>query len=131
VLHALRCKAAMPDATMKEAVWQQIVGDAELTNSELYALADTFFRHDQVELTTPFVERYFSEIPGTVKIRNGWLVERTAENVYPRYAVSEGTAARAQASLDSDKLEAGLRRAIGDATDDLQRALRSRQTFPR
>ena len=107
------------------------MGDADLTNSELYALADTFFRHDQVELTAPFVERYFTDIPGTATIRNGWLVERTAENVYPRYAVSEDTVARAQACMADEKLESALRRAISDATDDLQRALRSQQTFPR
>ena len=39
--------------------------------------------------------------------------------------------ARAQACMADEKLESALRRAISDATDDLQRALRSQQTFPR
>jgi aminopeptidase N len=131
VLHALRCRAAMPDAKVKEEVWQQIVNDRDLTNTELYALTDTFFRRDQVELTSPYVQRYFAEFPATSTFRTGWLVERTADNVFPRYSVAEDTLALARATLADESVETGVRRAMSDATDDLARALRSRQKYPR
>ncbi len=130
-LHALRCRAAMADPDTKAQVWATITTDAELSNYQLYALTGTFFRHDQVELTTPFVERYFAEMPGTARFRNGWMVEQSAESGYPHFAVSEDTVAMARLCLDDKTLETGLRRSIADCTDDLERALRSRRAFPR
>ena len=130
-LHALKCRAAFPDPAVKEEVWRSITTDADLSNYELYALVGAFFRHDQVELTAPYAERYFTDIPGTAKIRTGWMVERTAELGFPKYAVDPGTVARAEACLDDETLDTGLRRQIGDATDDLKRVLRSHQAFPR
>ena len=130
-LHALSCRAVLPDPAVKEEVWGSITTDPDLSNYELYALVEAFFRRDQVELTAPYVERYFTDIPGTAKIRTGWMVERTAELGFPKYAVEASTVARAEACLDDESLDTGLRRQISDSTDDLKRALRSREAFPR
>src|SRR5262249_25641893 len=102
-----------------------------LSNSELYASAESFFRHDQVELTAPFVSRYFAEIPDTARIRTGWVVERVADLLFPRYAVDESTVAEAASCLARDDLEQGVRRSISDHPDDLRRVLRSQAAFPR
>jgi hypothetical protein len=59
------------------------------------------------------------------------MVERTAELGFPKYAVEAGTVARAEACLDDETLDTGLRRQISDSTDDLKRVLRSREAFPR
>jgi aminopeptidase N len=130
-LHALGCRATLPDPAVKEEVWRSITTDAALSNYELYALAEAFFRYDQVELTRPYAERYFTEIPGTAKIRTGWMVERAAELGFPKYAVAADTVGWAEACLADDSLDTGLRRQISDATDDLKRALSSQQAFPR
>jgi aminopeptidase N len=130
-LHALGCRAMLPEPAVKEEVWRSITTDAALSNYELYALAEAFFRHDQVELTRPYAERYFTEIPGTAKIRTGWMVERAAELGFPKYAVGADTVGWAEACLADDSLDTGLRRQISDATDDLKRALSSQQAFPR
>ena len=106
-LHALSCRAALPDPAVKEEVWESITTDPDLSNYELYALVEAFFRRDQVELTAPYVERYFTDIPGTAKIRTGWMVERTAELGFPKYAVEAGTVARAEACLDDETLDTG------------------------
>ena len=42
---------------------------------------------------------------------------------YPRFAVEPGTLAAAQARLSRGDLHPAVRRAMVDATDDLQRAL--------
>jgi aminopeptidase N len=130
-LHARRCTAAIPDPDIKAEVWHALVTDATLTNSELYASCEAFFRHDHVELTAPFVPRYFAEIPATSSIRIGWLLEQVAVLLYPRFAVDESTVAAATTCLARDDLEPGVRRAISDKTDDLRRALRSQAAFPR
>ena len=131
VLHARRCTSALPDPDTKAEVWQALMTDATLTNSELYASAEAFFRHDQVELTAPFVSRYFAEIPDTSRIRTGWVVEQVAERLFPRFAVDESTVELAAACLARDDVESGVRRMISDSLDDLRRVLRSRVAFPR
>ena len=131
VLHARRCTAALPDHDTKAEVWQAITTDPALTNSELYASCEAFFRHGQVDLTAPFVARYFAEIPATSHLRTGWVVEQTAGLLFPRVAVDESTVALAHGCLARDDLAPGIRRSIGDNTDDLRRVLRSRAAFPR
>jgi aminopeptidase N len=131
VLHARRCTAALPDPQTKAVVWQALTTDATLTNSELYASSDTFFRHDQMELTAPFVSRYFAEIPDTSTLRTGWVVEQVAERLFPRFAVDEATVDLATTCLARDDLESGVRRTISDNLDDLRRILGSRVAFPR
>jgi aminopeptidase N len=131
VLHARRCTAALPDPQTKAVVWQALTTDATLTNSELYASSDTFFRHDQMELTAPFVSRYFAEIPDTSTLRTGWVVEQVAERLFPRFAVDEATVDLATTCLARDDLESGVRRTISDNLDDLRRILGSRMAFPR
>ncbi|MEJ7775126.1 MAG: aminopeptidase N [Nocardioidaceae bacterium] len=128
-LHALQCRAAMPDAKTKADVWEAITTDAGLSNYELYALARSFFPRDQVELTAPYTGRYFTDVPLTAQIRTGWIVERTAILGYPRYAVDESTLRLADACLAREDLDTGVRRSIGDSTDDLRRVLASRQQF--
>ncbi|HEU0129309.1 MAG TPA: ERAP1-like C-terminal domain-containing protein, partial [Pseudonocardiaceae bacterium] len=128
-LHALRCRASIPTAEAKASVWHSIVSDASLSNSELYALAERFFHRDQTDLTEKYTRRYFDEIPATAAFRTGWMVERTALLVYPRYAVSDATVALAQRCLTRADLDPGVRRSISDRTDDLRRVLRSRVTF--
>ncbi|MBA2773014.1 MAG: ERAP1-like C-terminal domain-containing protein, partial [Nocardioidaceae bacterium] len=125
-LHSLQCRSVLPDARTKEAVWSQIVSDTELSNYELYALATYFFRPDQREVTEPYVSRYFTDIPGTDRIRTGWVVEQTAALSYPRYSVGADTVTLAEQALARDDLSPGVRRSMSDSTDDLRWALASR-----
>jgi aminopeptidase N len=131
VLHARRCLAALPHPETKAEVWQALTTEASLTNAELFASAEAFFRPGQVELTAGFVPRYFTEIPATSTFRLGWMVEGVAGLLFPRFAVEESTVDLATACLARDDLEPGVRRAIVDRTDDLRRVLLSRTAFPR
>ena len=129
VEHALRCKAAIPDADVKAEVWSSIVSDPALSNTALYALCESFFRPSQLDLTRPYVARYFTELPATVKVRSGAVVDLSAGRAFPRYAVDEDTIRLGELSLAGDNLTPGVRRAISDHLDDLRRALRSRQMY--
>ncbi len=114
---------------MKAEVWEAITTDAGLSNYELYALTQSFFQRDQVELTGCYTDRYFTDIPQTAQIRTGWIVELTAVLGYPRYSVEESTLRLADDCLAREDLDTGVRRSIGDSTDDLRRVLASRQRF--
>jgi len=128
-VHAARCRAMLPAAATKASAWQAMMTDEHLSNYELYALAEGFWRPEQTELTEPYVVRYFDEIGGTAALRQGWVVAQLAGLAYPRTAVAPETLDRSDALLGRDDLDAGIRRSVVDATDDIRRALASRQRF--
>ncbi|MFG1813816.1 aminopeptidase N [Kribbella sp. NPDC049174] len=129
VVHAVRCRAALPTPEAKERAWTLIATDAEVANYELYAACEGFWHPGQLELTAPYVDRYFAEIAGTEKLRSGWVVAHSAKLAFPRYAVEQPTVARASDLVADESVAAGIRRSVGDSVDDLKRALAVRSVF--
>ncbi|MEU4194345.1 aminopeptidase N [Kribbella sp. NPDC026611] len=129
VVHATRCRAALPTAAAKELAWTQIMTDADIANYELYAACDGFWHPTQADLTAPYVDRYFAEIAGTDKLRSGWVVATTATRAFPRFAIEQRVADRAGDLVADESLSSGIRRAVGDSADDLRRALAVRSRF--
>ncbi len=129
VVHAVRCRASLPTVQAKERAWTQIMTDADIANYELYAACEGFWHPTQVELTAPYVDRYFAEIAGTEKLRSGWVVAQSAKLAFPRYAVEQRVVDRAADLVADESVAAGIRRSIGDSVDDLKRALAVRSAF--
>ncbi|MET8529982.1 aminopeptidase N [Micromonospora sp. NPDC005172] len=123
---AARCRAALPDPAAKEAAWEIIVRDSELSNRLLEATAEGFWQPEQADLTTVYVERYFTEMPAAARRRTPWTADRVAKLAFPHYAVAQPTREAAVALLARDDLTPGLRRVVTDADDDLRRALVAR-----
>ncbi|HEX8629026.1 MAG TPA: aminopeptidase N [Catenuloplanes sp.] len=128
---AARCRASLPDPAAKQAAWHALTADLSLSNRLVEANADGFWQPEQAELTQPYVERYFSDMPRVAAERTAWLSERVAALAYPRFAVSNRTRELAAELLARGDLTAGLRRAVVDADDDLGRALAARRTADR
>ncbi|MDG4756518.1 aminopeptidase N [Micromonospora sp. WMMD710] len=123
---AARCRAALPDPAAKQAAWDIIVRDTELSNRLLEATAEGFWQPEQAELTAAYVERYFTDMPAAVDRRTAWTADRVAKLAFPHYAVAQPTREAAAALLARDDLTPGLRRVVTDADDDLRRALVAR-----
>ncbi|MEV4122680.1 aminopeptidase N [Micromonospora sp. NPDC049645] len=123
---AARCRAALPDPAAKQAAWEIIVRDTELSNRLLEATAEGFWQPEQAELTADYVDRYFTEMPAAATRRTPWTADRVAALAFPRYAVAQPTREAAAALLARDDLTPGLRRVVTDADDDLRRALVAR-----
>jgi aminopeptidase N len=130
-LHALECRSVLPRPETKAEVWRSITTDEKLSNYELYALGSFFFRPTQGDLTAPYVERFFVDIPATTQFRSGWMVEQLAGLLFPRYSLSDTTLDLAAACAADERLPSGLRRAIADQSDDLRRGLVSHRRFNR
>jgi len=127
-VHAARCLAALPSEQAKSQAWQLITTDPKVGNYVLYATCEGFWSPEHAALTRPYVERYFAEVPGTARLRSGWVVSETARLAYPVYEVADTTVELADEALDGD-LSAGVRRAIADRTHDLRRAVDVRRRF--
>jgi aminopeptidase N len=123
---AARCRAAVPDAALKERAWAAIVGDASLSNRLAELTANGFWQPEQLDLLRAYVPRYFAEMPGMMRIRSGMSAERTAAWAYPDVVVESSTRELAAELLARDDLDPILRRVVLDADDDLRRALNAR-----
>jgi aminopeptidase N len=131
-VHAARCRAALPSPQAKAAAWRLITEDDTVGNYVLYATCEGFWAPEQLDLTWPYVARYFAEIPATAGLRSGWVVGETTRLAYPVYAVADETLAAAEQALDGGQghdLGPGVRRSLADRTHDLRRALAVRRRF--
>ncbi|MDN5852072.1 MAG: aminopeptidase N, partial [Actinomycetia bacterium] len=126
-VHATRARACMPDARAKAHAWQQLTTDEAISNYELYANAEGFWWPEQAELTAPYIERYFAEIPATERFRSGWVVAQSGTLAFPVTAVDAATLRLATAASERSDITPGLRRGLADNAADLERALRVRR----
>ncbi|MHA6757402.1 aminopeptidase N [Streptacidiphilus sp. PAMC 29251] len=124
---AAKCRAALPDPEAKQAAWDLITTAGDLSNYQVWALAEGFWQPDQVELTAPFVERFFAEMPGVGALRGDQVLDMLVRLLYPRYAAAPETLALAEAMLADEGLPLPLRRRTVDFTDDLRHVVTARQ----
>jgi aminopeptidase N len=124
--HAARCRAAVADRAAKARAWRLLIDGDTASARLMAAAAEGFFHPEQAELTAPYVNRYFAEMPAMAARRTPFTVQQVARSAYPQFAVSAQTVAAARAMLADNDLDPTLRRVAVDATDDLQRALAAR-----
>jgi aminopeptidase N len=125
VVHAARSRAVRPDAESKAAAWQLLTEPSSVPAYELYATADGFFEPNQVELTSGYVERFFTEMPATVVHRSGWALAKIVLLGYPTTVTTPETLRAADYCLQRTDLDSGVRRSLIDGTDVLRRSLTS------
>ncbi|GIF68699.1 aminopeptidase [Asanoa ishikariensis] len=123
---AARARAARPDPAAKAVAWHAVINDDQLSNRLLEANGRGLFQPEQVELTAPYVERYFLEMPGAAMRRTPYAAERLSDLTFPRYAVEARTRELAAKMLTRDDLPPALRRIVIDNDDDLRLALAAR-----
>ena len=129
VEHA-KATASLPDEEAKAWAWQRFSGEVDVPNYELEAAGLGLWRVGQDLLTEPYVDRYFDELPGTVDVRQGWVLGDAAQSFFPITSLTDKTLGRAREIVETDGLDPALRRAVVDRTDDLARRIAVRQAFP-
>ena len=125
VSQAARCRAALPDG--KEAAWTRIMTDPSVGVSELFAACEGFWHPSQADLTAPYVDRYFADIPGTAEVRSGMALSMTVTRIFPRFAVDQAVVEKAETFLADGSVDSSLSRTTSDLTDDLRRAVAARR----
>jgi aminopeptidase N len=123
---AVRCRAALPDAESKAAAWAAVVGDPSLSNRLAELTASGFWHPEQLDLLTPYVALYFTDMPEMMRVRSGMSAERTAVAAYPSLVIDPETRRLAAEMLAREDLDPILRRVVTDADDDVRRALAAR-----
>ncbi|MFL6136663.1 MAG: aminopeptidase N [Frankiaceae bacterium] len=126
---AAKCRAARPDPAAKASAWKAITADTGLSNYGLWALAEGFWQPEQLELTAPYVERFFAEMPEAATLRGDYVLDVLVRFLYPRYAGTPETLRHAEKMLARDDVPLPLRRRVIDFTDDLRRVVAAREAF--
>jgi aminopeptidase N len=124
-----RAVASLPTPEGKAFAWERFDGTVDVPNYELEAAGRGMWRGGQDAVTREYVERYFAELPRTVEVRSGWVLADAARDFFPRLSVDRATVERAHRLAGEESLDLSLRRALVDSTDDIERALRVRESF--
>ncbi|HEU5036163.1 MAG TPA: aminopeptidase N [Nocardioides sp.] len=125
-----RAMASLPDAEAKEWAWDRFTGKVDVPNYELEAAGLGMWRGGQEELTAPYVDRYFTDLPATVAVRSGWVLGDTTEFFFPRTSVTRETLERARAFAADESLDLTVRRRLADRADGLARMLAVKERYP-
>lgn len=125
-----RARASLPEPEAKAWAWSLFTGGTASSSYELEAAGHGMWQHDQVELTEPYAARYLREAPATASLRSGWMLALAAGAFFPVTSLSRTTLVGVRELAASADLDAGLRRPLLDAADDLARALALREAFP-
>ena len=101
-----------------------------MPNYELEAAGLGMWRAGQEQLTEPYVDRYFDELPDTVDVRQRLGAGDRRRGVLPDHSLTDKTWTRARELIDADGLDLPLRRTVVDRADDLARRIAVRQAVP-
>ena len=120
-----RARASLPDAESKAWAWRRFVGEESVSNYELEATGSGFWRIGQEDVTGPYVERYFAEVPGIAEVYQGWVMPDVAEAFFPFPAFDEAVEP-ARRTIARDGLDKSLARRLVECLDVLERSVATR-----
>ena len=123
---AAQAHALIPTAESKAETWRRLTGPATLPNWLQRALLLGFHHPAQVELTAPYVPRYFEIVGEIWETHDSEPAQEFVEFAYPTYHVSEDTVAATDAWLAVEGQPAPLRRLVAEGRDSVVRALKAR-----
>lgn len=125
-----RAVASLPDAEAKAWAWERFTGQVDVPNYELEAAGLGMWRGGQEELLEPYVERYFTDVPGTAQVRSGWVLADSAMWFFPLLFETSDTLERARTLIADDTFDLAMRRRVVDLADELERRLAIRAAYP-
>ncbi|MGA5129187.1 aminopeptidase N [Streptomyces olivoreticuli] len=127
---AARCRAALPDPTAKEAAWEAMYARDDLSNYLFIATAQGFWQPEQLDLLTPYRDRYFPAATALAARRGPALADAAGRHGFPLPFVDTDTLRLGEECLNTADLTPALRRKLTDQIDDLRRALAVRTARP-
>lgn len=124
-----RAMAARPTAEAKAWAWQRFLGVEPASNYQLEAIGLGMWSAGQTEFTDQYVERYFDALVNLPEHHAGWVLGDVVEVFFPRTALDPDVLHRAQQWAAHPDLTPAVRRRLVDATDLLERSLRTVQRW--
>jgi aminopeptidase N len=123
---AALASALIPTAESKAETWRRLTGPERLPNTLQRSLLQGFHHVSQVELTAPYLPKFFDVIDEIWATRDSEPAQEFALLGYPSLHTNEATVASTDAWLASGGHPDALRRLILEGKDSVLRALRAR-----
>ena len=124
--NAAAARAGIPDAEHKAAAWRQLAESTELGLEESAAVVRAFNAPEHAQLLTPYVARYFEQLPAIWAARADLLRVMLGRGLFPYPAASPDLLRQVDAFLSSEGLDPSLTRVVIEGRDVVEKALRSR-----
>ncbi|GIJ27601.1 aminopeptidase N [Micromonospora qiuiae] len=118
--------ALVPTEENKAAVWAQLTGPEALPNWRNRALLQGFSHPAQVELITPYRQRYFAAVGQVWASRDSEPAQEFVMLTYPAYLVDDETIEATDEWLAQEGHPAPLRRLVAEGRDGVLRAVKAR-----
>lgn len=118
---AARALAALPDDAAKERAWERLFTPGLLSNRQLVATAEGFWRSGSPATQQAYVQRYFEQVPSAGE-RGGAIAKGMGLALFPVGAADAATIRAGEECLARTDLAHHLRRFLADSLDDLRRA---------
>ncbi|MGX1811920.1 aminopeptidase N [Nocardia sp. NPDC055321] len=122
---AAAAATARPQIPVKAQAWATVMDDDSVPNITARAIVTGFAPVGQAHLLTPYVERYFAEIPSVWERRSSEVAQTVVVGLYPHWAISEEAVAIADKFLAADH-PSSLRRLVIEGKAGIERSLRAR-----
>ena len=123
---AAQAHALKPTPESKAETWRRLTGDEKLPNWLHRALLQGFQHPSHVELTAPYVPKFFDVVDEIWATRDSETAQEFVYFGYPAYHVSQSTVDATDAWLAVEGHPAPLRRLVAEGKDGIVRALRAR-----
>jgi len=117
-----RARSSLPDPDAKAWAWRRFLGEEPVSNYELEATGEGFWRRGQEQVTAEYVERYFQDVPGLSEVHQGWVLPDVAEVFFPAPAF-DAAVAPTRRTLARPDLHKSLARRLAECLDRLERAV--------
>jgi aminopeptidase N len=124
---AAQARALIPTAAAKEEAWRLLTGQDVLTNSTQRSMLFGFFHPAQLELTAPYVSKFFDVIDEIWATRDSEPAQEFMLFGYPTYYVDSDSIALSDAWLAAKGHPDPLRRLVAEGRDAVVRARRARE----
>jgi len=123
--NAEQAKASRPQTAAKEAAWQRLTTDSDITNSAARAITAGFASPGQEDLLRRYTSRYFATILPLWDNRSPEVRKTLATNLYPSWDVRQSAIDAADTFL-SGNVPSALDRIVREGQDEVKRSLAAR-----
>jgi aminopeptidase N len=124
----LRGDTSAPDAAVKAAAWERFHGDGYGSLYLTAAAMGGFNWAKQRDLLEPYVEGFFTRVPGVFETRDKEFYSDYFGALFPAYRVERAILQRSEALLaGAGEGHPALARMLREANDDLLRSIRCRE----
>jgi aminopeptidase N len=117
-------RAAMPDPKTKEKIWQALLTDKNLPLTHVRAALDVFYQRSHMDLTRPYVKRYFDALSRLESEHTAFFARRFIQSAYPAMYVETDVLQLTDQALENSKDKPHFyRRLLLEARDTMQRSI--------